>query len=153
MYNPNKPKLKGKIKKFDIKLFNKYDIPARNIIKEKLNVYVKDNPNIFEEDLLLDAEGCKYKYIEIQVRVKWINDKYPDDLPYIYERKKHFSPNTLYIILNKNMDQGLLFNKEALFNKPVRERKYSKYFIYCAQWNKVLRFNIKDLDIDLIKTY
>src|SRR5947209_7602699 len=80
--------LKGKIKKFDQKLFDKYDIPARTIVKEKLGALVYDNPDIYGQDLVLNDKECKYKYIELQVCASWItDDDYPFKKPFVYERK------------------------------------------------------------------
>lgn len=148
-----KIQLKGKIKKFDEKLYNKYDIPARVIIKEKLGEIVDDNPDIYAEDLLLNLESCKYKFIELQVCAKWINEKYPHEYPFVFERKGHFSDNTLFIIFNKFMSKGLLFDKESLNKEPKRIKKYSRTFIYDVPWRNVLPFNIEHLDMDLLKSY
>jgi hypothetical protein len=46
----------GKIKKFDENLYNKYDIPARELLKEKLGDKIKDNPDIYAEDMLIEDE-------------------------------------------------------------------------------------------------
>ena len=145
--------LKGKIKKFDQKLYDKYDIPARDIIKKRLGNLVRDNPDIYAEDLILEDKECRYKFIELQVCAGWINDKYPHRLPFVYERKGHFSKDTLYIILNRNMTQGLLFDKESLNTTPVRIKKYSRTFIYQVPWRNVLPFCIDNFDIDVIKCY
>ena len=146
-------KLKGRIKKFDINLYNKYDLPAREIIKQKLGDFVKDNPNIYEQDLILQDNECRYKYLELQVCVAWIYNNYPYKFPFIYERKSNFSEKTLFIILSKHMDQGLIFDKNALNEKPRRIKKYSRYFINEAYWHKVLPFYTKYLDIKLLRMY
>lgn len=151
----NKPyiKLQGKIKKFDQYLYDKYDQPARQILKDKLGDCVKDNPDIYAEDMLLELKGCKYKYIELQVCAEWFTDVYPHPYPYVYERKGHFSDKTLYIIFNKIMTKGLLFDKDSLEKKPKRIRKFSRIFVYNVPWNRVLRFETEYLDKDLLKYY
>ena len=53
----------GKRRVFDQDLFNKYDIPAREKIKLALNNFVVDNPDEFQQDLIIDNEEYKkYKY-------------------------------------------------------------------------------------------
>ena len=146
-------KVIGKIKKFDQKLYEKYDIPARTKIKEKLLEFVEDNPDIYKEDMLLKIPECKYKYLELQVCVKWINEKYPYDKPFVYARKKLFSEDTLFLIFNKNMTTGLLFDKKSLLDKPRRLKKYSRHFVFEAPWHRILTVNIDDLDTETIKLY
>ena len=146
-------KLKGKIKKFDEKLYNKYDIPARDIIKNKLGNCVKDNPDIYAEDLILEDESCPYKYIELQVCAKWNSENYPYEYPFVYERKGHFSDDTLFILFNKNMNRGLIFDKKSLNKEPKRIKKYSRTFIYDVPWKNVMSFYVEYFDIELLRTY
>ena len=143
----------GKIKKFCPLLYEKYDTPARNKIKEKLSIYVQDNPDIYEEDMILNVPECKYKYLELQVCTKWVGDKYPYDKPFVYARKKLFSENTLFLILDKHMTCGLLFDKKSLLSKPRRIKKYSRTFVYEAPWHRVMNVNLDDLDCDTINMY
>jgi hypothetical protein len=144
--------LKGKNKKFDQVLYDKYDIPARDIVKSKLGVNVKDNPDIYAEDLVIDDPICKYKFIELQVCANWI-DKYPYDEPFVYERKGHFSDDTLFIIFDKNMNRGLLFDKISLKEKPNRIKKYSRTFVYQIPWLRIMPFFVNNLDMDMIYSY
>lgn len=146
-------KLRGKNKKFDEKLYLKYDQPARQIIKEKLGEIIKDNPDIYAEDLILNDEKCSYKYIELQVCANWIQENYPYNYPFVYERKGHFSDDTLFIIFNRNMTKGLIFDKKSLNKEPKRIKKYSKTFIYDVPWRRVLQFYIKHFDIDMLRSY
>lgn len=149
----SKTKLKGKIKKFSKKLYDKYDLPARQIIKEKLEGYAKDNTDIYAEDLLLEDKDCVYKYIELQVCATWIYEDYPHEHAYVYERKGHFKPETLYIILNKHMNRGLLFDKNSLEKQPCRLKKFSRTFVYKAKWKDVFKFMVDVLDIELLRLY
>jgi len=149
----NNIKLAGKIKKFDIKLYNKYDIPARNIIKKKLGELVLDNPDIYKEDMLLNIPSSKYLYLELQVCTSWNQDKYPYAKPYIYERKKSFNINTLYIIFNRNFTKGLLFDNKSIEAKPRRLKKFSRSFVYDIPWYRILPINIEDLDADTLLIY
>ena len=145
--------LKGKIKKFDMDLYNKYDVPARRVIKEQLGDLVDDNPDIYAEDMLLKINDYEYKYIELQVCVSWVELKYPHTNPYVYERKGHFSDDTLFIILNKSMSRGLFFGKKYLKKEPKRIKKYSKTFIYEVPWWNVMQFDLEDLTEDLLRIY
>lgn len=143
----------GKIKKFSSALYEKYDIPARNKIKEKLSGYVQDNPDIYEQDMILNIPQCKYKYLELQVCTNWVGEKYPYEKPFVYARKNLFSEDTLFLIFDKHMTTGLLFDKESLLSKPRRLKKYSRTFVFEAPWHRVLSINLDELDTDIIKMY
>ena len=138
----------GKIKKFDENLYNKYDIPARELLKEKLGDKIKDNPDIYAEDMLIEDEECKYKFLEIQACADWIGDKYPHEKPFVFERKGHFNDKTLFILFDKHLTKALLFAKTSLEETPVRTKKYSRYFKYEVQWNKVVSIHMENFSIE-----
>ncbi len=138
----------GKIKKFDENLYNKYDIPARELLKKKLGDKIKDNPDIYAEDMIIEDNECKYKFLEIQACATWINDKYPHDKPFVFERKGHFSDKTLFILFDKHLTKALLFAKTSLEEKPVRTKKYSRYFKYEVPWNKVITVYMENFSMD-----
>ena len=149
-----KPKMVGLIKKFDQKLCNKYDLPARNIVKKQLGEEnIIDNPDIYAEDMIICNPECKYKYLELQVCVAWKEDKFPYSNPFVYERKAHFSSDTLFLIFNKWMTKGLIFSRNALYKKPRRLKKYSRNFVYEVPWNKVLPICLCSLDMDVLNIY
>jgi len=149
-----KNKMTGKLKKFDENLYNKYDIPARNKIKCKLGNLVDDNPDIYAEDMVLNMENCEYKYIELQVCTNWVEEKYPYSYPFVYERKAHFSPKTLFIILNRGMTRGLMFGIDFLRKTPRRLKKHSRYFVYDANsWWNIYQFNTDNFSEKTIKSY
>ena len=100
--------LKGKHKAFDKRLFNLYDRPARDKIKKVLKDFVIDNPNQYEQDLIITDPNYKYKFIELQVCTSWIGENYPFDNVFIYERKYHHNNDTIFITLNKNMTKYLV---------------------------------------------
>lgn len=142
----------GKIKKFDEKLYNKYDIPARELLKVKLGDKIRDNDDIYGEDMIFQDDECKFKYLEIQVCATWIGDKYPYEKPFVFERKGHFSDDTLFILFNKHMTKALLFAKTSLDKVPTRTKKYSRFFKYDVSWDKVVMvymeyFNMDDIYI------
>lgn len=144
--------VEGIVTKFDQKLFDKYDIPARNIIKNKLGDFVLDNPNIYGEDLIIKNDKCKYKYLEIQVYAEW-DIKFPYTYPFIYARKMRYSEDTLFVVLNKNMTKCILFNRKSVSNHSKRIRKYSREIINLIPWNAVLQIEIEDLTNDIIMNF
>lgn len=146
-------KLHGVIKKFNEAKFNKYDIPARQKIKERLGDLVKDNPDEYKQDLLLNLDNCKYKYIEVQVCINWIKDKYPHNYPSVYERKICYGYDTLFITLSRNLDKGILFDRESLNKTPKRLKRYAREFIYEVPWNRAIEFYTDQLDADTILFY
>ncbi len=138
----------GKIKKFDEKLYNKYDIPARELLKLKLGNKIKDNPDIYGEDMIIEDEDCKYKYLELQVCAEWIGDRYPFEKPFVFERKGHFDNKTLFILFDKHMTKALLFEKTSLEEIPIRTKKYSRYFKYEVPWSKVTTIYMNNFNMD-----
>lgn len=148
--------LHGKHSVFNQKLCDKYDIPARDIIKQKLGDFVSDNPNIYEQDLIITDNNSKYKYIELQVCSKWVSDKYPFDHVYVYERKYKYGSTTLFITLDKFMTQGVIFDAQSFHYKnakPRRLKKYSREFVYDIPWNRILPFTMDELSSELINMY
>jgi len=147
--------LVGKHSKFNQELFEKYDVPARKIMKEALGDFIMDNPNIYEQDLIITQNHCKYKYIELQVCATWVNDKFPHENVYIYERKKHYDNDTLFITLNKLMTMGFIFDAKSIKDsKPRRIKKYGREFVCDVPWNKILPFCcLDDLTPELINSY
>ncbi len=143
----------GKIKKFDKKLFDKYDTPAREIIKNKFGDSIIDNSDIYGEDMIFVNKDIKYKFLEIQVCAEWINNKYPHELPFVFERKGHFADETLFILFDKNFIRGMIFGKQQLEKTPVRTKKYSRHYKYNVQLHKVSYFMTDDLCIDDIYIY
>lgn len=147
-------KLCGIRKKFNPNMFEKYDIPARNIIKEKLGDFVQDNPDIYQQDLIITEQDFKYKFIEIQVCINWIDDKYPYDTVTVYERKGHYGNDTLFITLNKPMTKCFIFDAKSIQAvQPRRLKKYSREYVYDIPWNRVLPIFVDHLGPDDIKIY
>lgn len=150
---PQPGKVVGKVKKFSKKLFEKYDLPARELVKEKLTTFVKDNPNIYEQDMILEIPGYKYRFLELQVCTGWVGEKYPYDKPFVYARKNLFSEDTLFLILDRHMTAGLVFDKNSLLEKPRRLKKYSRSFVYEAPWHRVLPVSLDTFDVETLQTY
>ena len=148
------PVLKGKRRIFNQELLEKFDIPARKIIKEKLGDNVIDNPDEYQQDLIVTDKNCKYKFIEIQVISQWIYEKYPYNTLYLYERKAKYDDDTLFITLNRNFTAGYIFDRKSINGiKPRRLIKYHREFIYDVPWRQVINFQVEDLNWDMINLY
>lgn len=146
--------LQGKHKAFNQNMFNRYDIPARNIVKAALGEFVTDNPDQYKQDLIITDETYKYKYIELQVCATWIGDKFPYDHVFIYERKCHYGNDTLFMTLNKEMTRGYIFDAESFKNvKPRRFKKYCREFIYDIPWYRIMSIYTDTLTPEIIKMY
>lgn len=145
MYN-NRSNVVGLVRKFDEKLFNRYDIPARDKIKSVLS-FVTDNPNPLKQDLVINLNTCKYRYLELQVCSTWVNEKYPHKNVFIYSRKINYPSDTLFLTLNKNLKYGFLFDTVNVNrNKPKRLKKYSREFVYNIPWADIVQVSIDNLD-------
>lgn len=147
-------RLIGKHSCFDHTLFEKYDIPARDVIKKALGEFVRDNQNIKRQDLVITDETYKYKYIELQVCAYWVTDKFPFENVYIYERKGCYGSDTLFITMDKHLTRGYVFDADSIKDvKPRRIKKYAREFVYDIPWNRIMPFFIEDLSPDVIKLY
>ena len=148
------PSLTGKHSMFDRKLYEKYDLPARDKLKEKLGEFIRDNPDIYKQDLIITDGEFKYKFIEIQVCTKWVSTKYPFDKVYIYERKGRYGNDTLFITLDRFMTRGMVFDAESFKDiQPRRLKKYSREFVYDIPWHRILPFTLEELSPELLNMY
>lgn len=146
------PRLKGKHSKFNEELYNKYDLPAREKIKKIFGDFVEDNTDIFKQDLVITDKNFKYKYIELQVCTAWVNEKFPYDKVYIYERKNMYGKDTLFMVLDKHMTMGYMFDGSSFDpEKPKRIKKYSREFICEIPWSQVISFSIDNITVDDLK--
>lgn len=137
----------GLHKKFDKKLYEKYDIPARTKLKEILGDFINDNPNQFGQDFIINSKKCKYKYLEIQVCSNWVNEQYPFKNIFVYARKNVYGPDTLFLTVNKFNSRGYIFDANSFSQtKPRRLKKYSREYVYDIPWNKVMYVTIEHLD-------
>jgi hypothetical protein len=142
-------KLKGKKGRFNQKLFNKYDQKARDtVIKALGKDIVDDHPDPFRPDLIIKKEAnCRYHYLELQVCTAWINDDFPYEYVYIYERKMKYGDKCMFLVLNKSMTRGYLFNTRKMEDhKPRRVKKYSREYVFDIPWNKCLLVYMEHLD-------
>jgi hypothetical protein len=139
-----------------IKIFNQdlkdhYEKIPRKFIKESLGkTYVKDNDNIYGEDMVLLKDDLSFKYIELQVYGNWIN-KYPFEKPYVFERKMRLSENTLFICFNKDYSKIILFLKDKL--KDRKKFNNNGEYIYTIDWNDTIVIDSCDLSMKFLDTY
>lgn len=146
--------MKGVCRKFNKKDFDKYDTPARKVVKDKLGDYVQDNPNIYKQDMLIPSPNCRYNFLEIQVCAGWVEEEYPFDTVYIYERKAVYDSDTLFLTLSSNLKYGFLFEYNSIKKiTPRRLKKYSREFVYDIPWSKVLKVYIEHLDKETLELY
>jgi hypothetical protein len=146
------PGMKGKLKRFDLALSNRYDLRARDVIKACLGDGIIDNPSIYGEDMLVLTNRIPYGYIELQVYGTW-KDRFPYPAPYVFERKMRFNDNTLFICFNAKFDQALLFSKQCISDKKVVSERYSEEYIHYVPWRNVIKVDISKLTYDLILSY
>ena len=142
----------GKHKVFDKDLSDAFDIKAREIIKSCLGPGIIDNPNKYGEDMIVLTSRIPYGYIELQVYGKWI-DVFPYPMPYIYERKMRFNPNTLFICFNVRFDKAIVFSKSAIDPQKYRVEKYSREYIHYVKWHKAMVLDVSSLTYDSIECY
>lgn len=137
--------IKGCVKKYSDTLMKKYDEPIRNKLKNILGNFIKDNPDIYQQDFIITNSKCRYKYLEVQICSRWIND-YPYDKLFVYARKLKYSDDTLFLTVSKNLMYGYVFRQIDIDKKPKRFKKYSREYIYNIPWNKTFKVNINYLD-------
>lgn len=145
-YSKTSLTLRGSHTKFDQEMHDKYDIPARNKLKEVLGDILLDNPNIYEQDMIINIPDCKYKYLEIQVCTTWIMPNYPHDKLFVYERKGKYKSDTLFITMNKILTRGIMFSRDSFNPEPRRIKPRSKEYVYDIPWHKSVEVSIEYLD-------
>lgn len=148
--------MKGEIKIFDQELSDRFDKRSRMLIKSKLGPTVKDNPNKYAEDMLVMTDMIPYKYIELQVYGKWIDEQFPYESPFIYERKMKFDQSTLFICFNASFDRIIIFERKAvnpklhcLLSKFTKIKEYINY----VPWSKTITLDTNKLSTTIIKNY
>ena len=112
-------------KKFDQKLFNKNDVPAREAAKkfwESRGVHARDNPDVYGPDLILDIGNL----LEVEIKHTW-RDKFPFDTLQLPERKEKFAKiGCMFMVFNSNLTQAFLFDGDTVLDSPKKE-VYNKY--------------------------
>lgn len=150
--NSNTTSSTGKHKVFDKGLSDKFDSKARDIIKKCLGKGIMDNPQTYGEDMIVITNKIPYGYIELQVYGKWV-DTFPHPMPYIYERKMKFNPNTLFVCFNANFSKAIIFGRKCVQEKKYRVEKYSREYIHYVPWNKTLTLDVSQINYENILSY
>ena len=145
--------IEGKVKKFDEKLHSKYDIEARNMLKNVLGDAVIDNEDKYGEDMIFSVELFPYKYLEVQVMSNWCTSHFPYSYPFVYARKMRFSDDTLFVTFNKFFTEVIIFGKKSIDVKGSRLKKYAREYVHYVSWNKVMRLSTDCLTLNNIKNY
>ena len=143
----------GKSKKFDQKLHDKYDVEAREVIKNIFGSNIIDNEDIYAEDMIFGVKPFPYKYLEIQVLSLWDREEFPYTNPFVYARKMKYSKKTLFITFNRYMNEFIIFGRNSIEEKPSVLKKYSREKVNFVPWNKSLRSTTDKLTLDLIRIY
>lgn len=142
----------GKVTKFDQKLFDKYDVGARNIAKQYLGNSIKDNEDQYGEDMIFTVKPFPYKYLELQVCALW-EDEYPYDQVFIYARKMRFSKKTLFLTFNRNFTQCIIFGRQYVSDKISKLKKYDREHVHFVHWGKTMKLKTIELSINAIRRY
>jgi len=147
----------GSVKKFDDKLHSKFDIEAREMLKNILGSNIKDNDDIYGEDMIFDVQNTPkkfpYKYLEVQVFSQWSEDKFPYIFPFVYSRKMRFSQSTLFVTFNKYLSEVIIFSRSSLSEEPSKLKKYDRENVNYVPWSKAMRLKTCDFTIKNIWLY
>jgi hypothetical protein len=143
--------IKGIYKKFDQALCDKYDLPAREKVKEKMGDHATDNPDLYEQDLLITGDK-RFKFMEIQVCGTWETTNFPKENIQIFVRKARYGIDTVFLTLSKDLKRGYLFSRESFQHiKPTRVVKYSKMFVFEIPLASALFIYTDYLNINTLK--
>lgn len=115
-------------KRFDKKLFDKTDKPAKEAIKRLFKGFkgwsVKDNENRYGVDLLVFKDGVHVCNIETEMKLVWKGDDFPYDSLHIPERKKRYKDlevPTLFVVFNSDCSNFLVIFGYDLYNAKLVE--------------------------------
>ena len=142
----------GKVKKFNQEKCDKYDVKARNIIKNIFGDLIKDNEDIYGEDMIFTQKNFPYKYLELQVCSYW-EDTFPYEYPFVYARKMKFSKKTLFLTFNKYYTKCIIFGREHVSENSGRLKKYDRECVNFVQWGKTMEIITADLSLNSIRRY
>ncbi len=147
-------RLQNKRGKFSEKMHQRYDIPARDKLLKVLGDFIYEHPNPYKQDFVINSKTCKYKYLEVQVCSKWVNEIYPFKTLWVWERKSVYNDDTLFITLSKNLKHGFIFDANSIkMGQRRRLKKYSREFVYDIPWHKIMKVFVDNLDKETIELY
>jgi len=151
--NRSKMYLNGMNINFSKEMHQKWDIPARKVILEKLGDFVKENPEETMQDFIINDKEFIFDYLEVQVKVNWDCPSYPDKVFRLHPRKLRYGNNTLFITFNNTMSEGYVFNFIGLDLTPHRIKKYSRKWVVDIPWNRLIKFRTSELSPRLLKSF
>lgn len=156
--NPNLQniRMRNKGRKFSPHMYQKYDLPARHMVRRALGDKIIDNPDKYGQDFIFrhpDGSKCPYKYLEIQVCSSWTDEKYPFPNVWIYARKGRYKEDTLFLTLDRRMFRGYLFAANKRSDEPRRLKKYSREFVYDVPMNHCMLVYLDHLEYDTIEEF
>ena len=143
----------GLVPAFNKKLLDKYDVEARQMLKNVLGDSIVDNENKYGEDMVFTIKPFPFKFLEVQVYSKWDGKDFPYKLPFIYARKMKFSKETLFVTFNKYLSEMIIFGRECVLDKPSKLKKYDRENVHYVPWGKAMRITTDKLTPKLIKIY
>lgn len=111
------------IKPFSKKLYDKNDNITKKTIKKYLPL-VKNNPNLYDYDLIIDHNY--FKGIEVEKINCWVNNKKPPfgNTTRLFERKLIHDNNILFIQLSNDLEMCCLFTKRAVNKTNIYYTSY-----------------------------
>lgn len=140
-------------KKFDKKLFDKYDDDGRRVVKDfvsKMNkgYEARDNEDKYGADLIVYQHGKKVAYAEVEVRPAWKGPKFPfEDLNIPYRKKKlfHNDVKTVFFSINSDLTHMFWCNANTILssrvatvnNKYVKNEKFFKVQLSDLKYEKL----------------
>jgi hypothetical protein len=152
--------ISGSVKKFDKKLHTKYDIEARELLKNILGNDIQDNDDIYGEDMIFTIQNNQhptkkfpFKYLEVQVFSQWSESNFPYSFPFVYARKMRFSRSTLFVTFNKFLSEAIIFSRNSIDENPSRLKKYDRECVNYVRWNKAMRLKSNEITINNIWLY
>lgn len=150
----------GSVKKFDKKLHTKFDIEARNMLKNILGDDISDNEDIYGEDMIFTIQNnlhptkkFPFKYLEVQVFSQWSENNFPYNYPFVYARKMRFSDSTLFVTFNKFLSEVIIFSRNSIDKNPSKLKKYDRECVHYVSWNKAMKLKTNELTIYNIWLY
>jgi hypothetical protein len=142
-------------KTFDRSLYESHDTIGRQktieFFKERYNVNLIENPDIYGIDLLAFRGSNKVGYVEVEVRNNWSGTKFPFDCLHVPERKEKLLSQdlpTVLVSLNKQCTMAFICGADLILFSPKMERvnKYvsSGEIFFLVNLNRIKLVNLRN---------
>jgi len=141
-------------KPFNQKLHDKYDPPARRLIKAKIPE-AKEASSKYDVDLLLNDISF-FRSVEVEVISSWGNDTSGpfNGLPRLWERKyKRYDLDTLFVQINKEFNLICLFSKKMVNPKDWYSNSYYHDYSLGVEPGGYMVVDISKFNTDVINRY